>query len=303
MRERPPHLSDADVLAAVREHWDDTADSVKHLPLGFGAHHWRVGELFVTLDMLGRRHSRVSLEATYAAAAALAEQGLEFVLAGVPARGGTFTVPLGDDGSLSATPWRTGRPGDGSFSQERAAETAGFLDRLHATAPPPGLRAWCPLVGAGLADKLAARTADYHRVAARTDPATWVPTHGEPGTGNQLATSDGVLLVDWESLMVAPPSGICAPSWMPVTHTPGPAVGFSPSSTSSGDSTRWRSTPPGSRGRTATPRTTGSLWTDCCTSWSVRLNTAPPPARGASLRHGPWTPSGSREMNTEGARR
>ncbi len=232
MRERPPHVSDADVLAGVREHWDDAADSVEHLPLGFGAHHWRVGDLFVTLDLLGRRHSRVSLEATYAAAAALAEQGLDFVLAGVPARGDTFTVPLGDDGSLSATPWRTGTAGDGSFSKERAATTAGFLDRLHATRPPPGLSVWHPLVGAGLADQLAARTAgpwtagphgetartalrsrlaeiatwtaDYQRLAVGTDPATWVPTHGEPDTGNQLATGDGVVLVDWESLMLAP---------------------------------------------------------------------------------------------------
>ncbi|MCW2793789.1 MAG: aminoglycoside phosphotransferase [Nocardioides sp.] len=41
-------------------------------------------------------------------------------------------------------------------------------------------------------------------MAATADPATWVPTHGEPDTGNQLATAEGVLLVDWESLMLAP---------------------------------------------------------------------------------------------------
>jgi spectinomycin phosphotransferase len=32
----------------------------------------------------------------------------------------------------------------------------------------------------------------------------WVATHGEPHAGNQLRTSDGVLLVDWESLALAP---------------------------------------------------------------------------------------------------
>ncbi len=232
MRERPPGVIDADVLAAVRDHWDDTATTVEHLPLGFGAHHWRVDDLFVTLDPLGRRHSHDTLENTYAAAAALATEGLEFVLAGVPSRGTTFTVPLGEAGALSATPWHAGLAGDGSFTDERAATTAYFLDRLHVTAPPPGLRSWRPLVGPDLADDLARRTshdwtagphgetarralrdhladlatwtADYHLLAGRTDPATWVPTHGEPDTGNQLATREGVLLVDWESLMLAP---------------------------------------------------------------------------------------------------
>ena len=232
MRERPPGVTDADVLAAVRDHWDNGATTIEHLPLGFGAHHWRVGRLFVTFDLLGRRHTRETLESTYAAAATLAAQGLEFVLAGVPALDGTLTVALGDAGALSATPWRTGTPGDGSFTDARAATTAGFLDRLHAIAPPPGLRGWRPLVGPGLADDLTRRTAapwaggphgetarhalrdhltdlarwtaDYHRLAAITDPSTWVPTHGEPDTGNQLDTPDGVLIVDWESLMLAP---------------------------------------------------------------------------------------------------
>lgn len=232
MRERPAGVNDGDMLAAVRRHWETDSTTVEHLPVGFGAHHWRVGDLFVTLDLLGRRHTRESLESTYAAAASLAAQGLEFVHAGVPARGRTFTVPLADAGALSATPWCTGTAGDGSFTDERAVTTSGLLDRLHATAPPPGLRLWSPLVGPGLADELTRRTArpwtagphgetarhalrdhlthlaswtaDYHRLAATTDPATWVPTHGEPDPGNQLDTPDGVLLVDWESLMLAP---------------------------------------------------------------------------------------------------
>lgn len=233
MRERPPGVTDADVLATVRDHWDDIATTIEHLPLGFGAHHWRVGDLFVTLDLLGRRHTCTTLESTYVAAAALAAQGLEFVLGGVPARNGRFTVAFGDGTALSATPWRCGAAGDGPFTGERAATTASHLDRLHAAAPPTGLRGWQPLVGPDLADDLSRRTSHrwtaagphgetarralrdhlrdlatwtvgYHRVAATTDPATWVPTHGEPDTGNQLDTRDGVLLVDWESLMLAP---------------------------------------------------------------------------------------------------
>ncbi len=37
-------------------------------------------------------------------------------------------------------------------------------------------------------DDIARWTADYLRLAASTDPATWVATHGEPHTRNQLVT-------------------------------------------------------------------------------------------------------------------
>ena len=53
-------------------------------------------------------------------------------------------------------------------------------------------------------DRVAGWTARYHHLAGATDPATWVPTHGEPHTRNLLRTPDGDLLVDWESLKLAP---------------------------------------------------------------------------------------------------
>ncbi|MEV6135866.1 phosphotransferase [Nocardia sp. NPDC051990] len=34
---------------------------------------------------------------------------------------------------------------------------------------------------------------------------SWVPTHGEPHNDNQVMTADGLMLVDWESLALAPP--------------------------------------------------------------------------------------------------
>lgn len=224
MRERPPGVTDDEVLAAVREHWDSAATGIRHVPLGFGAHHWRVGGLFVTLDLPQHKHTAATLEATYAGAATLRESGLEFVHASLPTARGTFTTAFGG-GSLSVTPW---------VDAPRAELPAGpeVLDRLHAATPPVGLRRWRPLVGPDLAEDLATRTArpwsqgphgetaraalvqhlddiaawtaTYHRHAAATDPATWVATHGEPHERNLLATSDGPLLVDWESLMLAP---------------------------------------------------------------------------------------------------
>ncbi len=238
MREAPTDLSFAALLAAVREHWLAEADALEHLPVGFGAWHWRASQagmtrLFVTVDRLGGRHSPESLEAAYRGAAMLAATGLEFVLAPSPTREGSITVPVGDD-RMSVTAWLDGTSGDGSLRDDAEAQhTAEMLHALHATPPPRGLPRWAPLVDielpARLADRvrrpwdsgpyaeqaraaLADRLADVDRwvaryltLAARADPSQWVPTHGEPHTRNQLRTDDGrTVLVDWESLKLGP---------------------------------------------------------------------------------------------------
>lgn len=237
MRERPTGVSDAAVLASVREQWLPEADTVEHLPVGFGAWHWRASaagrpRLFVTLDRLGERHTPESLDAAYRGAAVLATAGLDFVLAPSPTIDGSFTVAL-DGHRLSATPWVDGTSGDGSLRDDgEARRTAEMLDALHTT-PPPELPRWTPLVGVDLpartADRvrspwdtgpygeraraaLAGRLSDLDRwvhryvdLAGRTDPSHWVGTHGEPHTRNQLFTADGrTVLVDWESLKLAP---------------------------------------------------------------------------------------------------
>ncbi len=232
MREPPTGVAPVDVLAAVSRHWDVSLDRVEHLPVGFGAHHWAayVGgtpRLFVTLDGLEPRHTAAELESAYAGAAALRDAGLTFVLAPVPTTARTFTAPFAEC-ALSCTPWRDAEiegPSDLPW-------TTDALSRLHATPPPPGIPRWRPLVGADLADTTAALvrrewgpgphadaardavrrhlgdldrwTARYHRLAEAARDRTWVATHGEPGEHNQLVTTEGRLLVDWESLTLAP---------------------------------------------------------------------------------------------------
>ena len=191
MREPPPHVTDAAVLSLVRERWLPGAGTVEHLPVGFGAWHWRVGPLFATLDRLGIHHTADTLEAAYAGAAELAGRGLEFVVAPLAGPDGRYTAPLGDD-ALSVTRWR-----EGSSGGEGHADAA-MLARLHAEPPPVGIPRWHPLVGPDLPEHLAARTlpawdsgpfgeqartallehldevarwtADYLRLAAATDP-------------------------------------------------------------------------------------------------------------------------------------
>jgi spectinomycin phosphotransferase len=227
VRQRPSGVSDAAVLNAVRIHWHSGIDTVEHLPVGFGAHHWRASRddqpvLFVTLDALSARHDLAQLTAAYAGAAALAATGLEFVHAGLT----PYAVAFGP-AALSVTPWL-----DGSSPDEiNPATTRDMLTRLHQTAPPP-IPVWRPLVPLPFANDLGARVrmpwtlgpygekarqailaklsevdawvARYHWRAAEAAERTWVATHGEPHHANQLVTKHGTVLVDWETLKLAP---------------------------------------------------------------------------------------------------
>ncbi|MFG1820455.1 phosphotransferase [Kribbella sp. NPDC049174] len=237
MREAPEFISADAVLDAVRTHWAIDVDVIEHLPVGFGAHHWRVSfagapRLFVTLDNLGPRHTAESLEAAYTAAGELAAAGLEFVLASVPNRQGRYTAPLAGH-RLSCVPWTGGKPGSGPIdTDDLAQQNAKALAQLHATPPPIGIPSWQPRVGEDFGGSLAnlvrtpwqtgpygerARSAltqridairrwtdTYHDLSRRTVDHQWVPTHGEPHTANQLITDHGIVFVDWESLALAP---------------------------------------------------------------------------------------------------
>jgi len=222
VHDAPDGVSPADVLTATRAGWAVEAETAEHLPVGFGAHHWRVGPLFVTLDELGSRHTATSLEAAYAGAAALA---LPFVVPPLPSSSGQHTVPFAG-GALSATPWVDGtHPPDPSVAVP-------LVEELHAVEPPPGLPRWAPVVPDTLSDDLtqsaerpwdagphgedaralvvahlvaiAAWTARYHVLAEDALARSWVASHGEPHERNLLLTDAGPRLVDWESLKLAP---------------------------------------------------------------------------------------------------
>ena len=46
---------------------------------------------------------------------------------------------------------------------------------------------------------------EHARLAALADPSTYVVTHGEPGVHNQWLAGGRTWLLDWESLVLAPP--------------------------------------------------------------------------------------------------
>ena len=201
-------------------------------PSAFGAHHWRVGSpaatVFATLDVLTATRDAASFEEAYAAAATLAEQGLDLVVAPRPTVAGGCTVPLGA-GRLSCTPWLDATVvGDGPLTSRRR----GGDDR--SPARPPARRgatraAAAVAVQAGRtarsaraprSDAVDDRTVRERPTALRPGSPTWrsglrtasvsstSPRVGPtPGAAhaNQLRTSTGGL-VDWESVRWRPAS-------------------------------------------------------------------------------------------------
>jgi spectinomycin phosphotransferase len=231
--EPPPEVADVDLLGVVRRAWDADVDRVSYLAVGFGAHHWKANagtepRLFVTYDQAaGPDDAFAELEAAYDGAVTLHERDLEFVIAPLRGREGGVLVPFAR-GALSCTPWRDGTSG-GSLD---LPWTTDALQRLHASEPPAGLVRWRPKVGpdlaevlasstsrawgpgpyaddarasvAGRLDDIAGWTARYHHLAAVARTRSWVATHGEPHSDNQLQTADGRFLIDWDTLRLAP---------------------------------------------------------------------------------------------------
>jgi len=101
MQTPPTDVTSEQVLACARSMWDPRLVGLEHLPVGFGAHHWRAEGpdgpvLFLSLDTPTTRHNPQSLERAYAATAALAAGGLEFIHVNELAVSGAFTVPEAD---------------------------------------------------------------------------------------------------------------------------------------------------------------------------------------------------------------
>jgi spectinomycin phosphotransferase/16S rRNA (guanine(1405)-N(7))-methyltransferase len=177
------------------------------------------------------------LRAALTTAATLREQGLDWVVAPRRADDEGVVVPVGTAFALSVYPRVDGRAfGWGPY--EDPHHRAAVLDRLvvlHATtgcrgaagtddlgrALVAGLRAlvddpgpmwdggpfaqeaWRLVLERGAA--LGGLLDRYEGLAAGADPARFVVTHGEPHRGNTLVTDTGVVLVDWDTCLLAPP--------------------------------------------------------------------------------------------------
>jgi spectinomycin phosphotransferase len=200
---------------------------------------------FVTADDLGREHEQrdrvfgVLGRALGTALALRRAAGLEFVVAPVPTLAGSALWRANPRYAVSVFPLLEGEAGQfGPHRPQDRADVVELLVRLHRATPVvataadradlalPGRaglesalrgvdRAW---VGgpyseparrllAARADRVQAMLADFDRLVAvvRDGAGPWVVTHGEPHPGNVMRTPDGLHLIDWDTVRIAPP--------------------------------------------------------------------------------------------------
>jgi spectinomycin phosphotransferase len=199
---------------------------------------------FVTVDDLGQKawlgdtrdEAFAGLQSAFDTAVALRKSGLEFVVAPIPTRSGESLRRLDPRYTVALFPFRHGEAGAfGRYEDdgERRAVVAmlGELHRTPAAAREAGLAlpgrrhletalreldvAWTggPLsepareavrnAATELADLLA--LADRLRTEAESRGVASVVTHGEPHRANVLRTGEGLALVDWDTVALAPP--------------------------------------------------------------------------------------------------
>ncbi|MBU2667544.1 phosphotransferase [Actinoplanes bogorensis] len=235
MRERPAGLSDDDLVRGLADGWGLRARELVYLPVGAGGYHWAVdGQWFVTVSVTDLDR----VERALGTAVALRESGLEFVLAPIRAHDGAAGRRFTPRHLLSVYPMVDGVAGDfGPHPAEDRERVLDLLIELHgagaapdgAEAPRTDLRlpgragleaALDDLAGpwrggpcgepareilAANAGVIHGWLAEFDRLAgAAGDPAGWVITHGEPHPGNVLHTPAGLLLIDWDTVLVAP---------------------------------------------------------------------------------------------------
>jgi spectinomycin phosphotransferase len=166
--------------------------------------------------------------------------GLDFVLAPLPAIGGESVRRVGRRHSIAVFPFVDGDSGDFSddIGPERRAETVRLLAELHqATKTVPDLPSPLALGFAGRAGLeaamrdldapwndgsfaeparawLAGHDAEIRQLldnfdqvvrAVMAEQGTPVITHGEPHPGNIMHSKGNLLLIDWDTVALAPP--------------------------------------------------------------------------------------------------
>ncbi len=198
---------------------------------------------FVTVDdldakpWLGETRDDVfaNLLCAFATAVALRDAGLEFVVAPFRTTNGDTVYRLGPQHAVALFPFLDGAAGEfGPHAEDARADVVAMLARLHGTTPAgpaprvvgldvPGRRqleaalreVGEPWTGGPFSEParhaLAAISSDVAELLAFADRlaadvrSDWVVTHGEPHAGNVLTAGERRLLVDWDTVALAPP--------------------------------------------------------------------------------------------------
>ena len=243
MHERPAGLTDADVAGALRQHWQIAVADLRYAPVGYGGYHWTAvddagAQWFVTASRLTGPADLAELDAAMRTARDLADAGLSFVVAPALAARGDVVVRAWPDYAMSVFPFIAGVPGqwgDTFSAPDRAAMTV-ILAELHSAGTLAGpvpvrdlsprsrthleislrergrpwrggpyaepARALVSELAVGLEHALAVFDDLAGQVAASAVP---VLTHGEPKPDNVIRCGEALLLIDWDTVGLAPP--------------------------------------------------------------------------------------------------
>jgi spectinomycin phosphotransferase len=241
--ERPAGLADAAVAAALLRHWQLDVADLRYATVGYGGYHWTAvddagGRWFVTASRLTSAADLGDLQATMRTARDLADAGLEFVVAPMRAGCGEVVIRPWPEYAISVFPFVDGVPGqwgDTFSTPDRAAMTE-MLAVLHTASAPATAapvrdlsprsrthldislrergRPWrggpyaepARALVAEHAGGLATALAVFDDLAAQVAAScALVLTHGEPKPNNLIRRGHDLLLIDWDTVGLAPP--------------------------------------------------------------------------------------------------
>lgn len=241
MRTPPRDLTAADLHAVLAHRWELTDLTSAYAPVGFGGHHWLAASGDGPTWFVTAQRDRIGLTTALEVAADLRDEaGLSFVVAPVRNEADEFVAPCGNGYLVYVAPflpdardWPAAEESTPVHRQAVVELTAALHGALISTEPweddfsieardaldsaladldtpwPDGglytegvrgrLRPAAPRVRAALAGY----DALVGKVRARDAP--FVVTHGEIKPGNLLSTPAGPALVDWDTVLLAPP--------------------------------------------------------------------------------------------------
>jgi spectinomycin phosphotransferase len=271
VRALPEELHESALIGALADGWNFDVEAAEYAAVGGGSYHWVVDDRegrrgFVTVDDLDRKpwlgDTRAvvleGLEGAFDTAVALRDDGLDFVVAPIPARSGDAVLRAGPRYAVALFPFLDGRAGQfGTYDPPEHAAIVAMLAALHEATPTvasiarridlalPG-RAHLEEALAALRETwaggpfseraratLARHASDvvevlalFDRLAAEVEQRSteWVVTHGEPHAANVIRTEAGHVLVDWDTVALAPPE---RDLWMLVRDNADDIAGYS----------------------------------------------------------------------------
>ena len=226
----------------LRRKWHIDVATIRYEAVGFGTHHYFVtskdrARWWVNVDDLTGR-SFDELHRSLATATALRNRGFRFISAALESVDGAVLQPLSEHFGLSVYAFIEGRSYEGGpIPPADRPDLLRALGALHAApipSDPPTLDTLAvrdrtdlfaaiddassrwdagpfaeqtrELIAAN-ADALRARFERYDEIARQVASTTdrWVITHGEPHAANVIRTSTELVVIDWDTIGIAPP--------------------------------------------------------------------------------------------------